>query len=335
MTVHDRQIAPVQEPWRRGWAAAIKDKLSRLWTYRWSIELDGQRYDVRLEAGWKRNTFVVTSSGETLAREELNFYAEPFRLQELVVEGASGSLLAFRTAPCNVLSYGLEIARDGVVVFRSHPDPFAALEAIQKMSTFGSSLEGKRQAVKGKEFYPALVTDICLGLFLYIAAKYMSLRDVAILGAAVVLTLMLVDWTVERVFSRKLCLTGGVSGFGVLMLLLSAAFAWLVDNELAIMLKSSVLGLITAVLFAIDAMLGGKYIGKPAMQYLTFVDLDPRRFSWASAMAAASQSLLSAAIAIWLSRDTWLFYKHWVGPVLGLTLGLVVLWKARRRSVPQ
>jgi hypothetical protein len=321
-------------------AAAIKDKLSRIWTYRWSVQLDGRRYDVGLEAGWGRNTFVVASTGETLASEELNFGATPFRLQELVVEGASGSLLAFRTAPRNSYSYGLEIARDGTVVYQSHPDPFAALgavqETIQKRSTLGSSEESKRQAEKSNEIYPALATDVCVGLFLYIAAGYMSLRDVAILGAAVVLALMLVDWTAERLFSRKVRLTGGLSGFGVVMLLLSAAFAWLVDNELAIMLKSSVFGLITAVLFAIDAMVGGKYIGEPTRQYLlTFMDLDPRRFSWASAMATATQSLLSAAIAIWLSRDTWLFYNYWVGPILGLTLFIVVLWKARQRSVPQ
>ena len=315
--------------------AGIKDRLSRVWTYRWSVKLDGRRYDVRLECGWRRNTFVVASGGETLAREELNFYAEPFRLQELVVKGASGGLLAFRTAPRNLYSYGLELTLDGTVVYRSHPEPFAALRTIQQVSNFGRSEEGKRQAEKSKEFYPALAADVCVGLLLYIAAGYMSLRDVAILGAAVVLALMLVDWTAERLFSRRLSLTGGVSALGVLMLVLSAGFAWLVDNELAIKLKSSVLGLIAAVMLAIDAMVGGKYIGKRATQYITFVDLDPRRFSWGSAMATAAQSLLSAAIAIWLSRDTWLFYRHWVGPTLGFALGVIVLWKSRRQSVPQ
>jgi intracellular septation protein A len=146
---------------------------------------------------------------------------------------------------------------------------------------------------------------------------------------------MLVDWGAERLLSRKLSLSGGLSALGVLMLLLSAAFAWLVDNELAIMLKSSVLGLIGAALLATDAMLGGKYVGKRMSQYLTFMDIDPRRFSWGSAMAAAGQSLLSAATAIWLSRDTWLFYRHWVGPTLGIALGALVLWKSRRQSVPQ
>jgi hypothetical protein len=68
-------------------------------------------------------------------------------------------------------------------------------------------------------------------------------------------------------------------------------------------------------------------------QYITFVDIDPRRFSWGSAMAGASQSLLSAAVAIWLSRDIWLLYRHWIGPVLGLTLGIIVLVKSRRKPV--
>jgi intracellular septation protein A len=315
--------------------AAIKDRLGRLWTYRWSVTLDGQRYDIRLECRWRCNSFAVTSGGECLAREVLDFYAEPFRLQELAVKTASGGLLTFRTAPRNLLSYGLEVARDGAVVHQSHPHPLAGLAAVQKISTFGSSAEGRRQAEQGKEIYPAIAADIAVGLLLYLAVGYMSLREVAVLGAAAVLLLMLVDWTAERLFLRKLHLTGGFSGLGVIMLLASAAFAWLVDSELAIMLKSSLLGLLGALLLASDAMLGGKYIGRRMSQYITFIDVDPRRFAWGSAMAAATQSLLSGVIAIWLSRDAWLFYKHWIGPLLAFTLGAVVLWKSRRKSVPQ
>lgn len=315
--------------------ARIKDRLSRVWTYRWSVLLGGQRYDVRLECGWRCNTFMVALGGKSLAREVLDFHAEPFRLQELAVKGESGSLLTFRTAPRNFLSYGLEVVHGGAVAYRSHPEPFAALRTIQKISSFGASVEGKHQAEQGKAVYPTLAADICVGLLLYIAAGYMSLRDTAILGAATVLLLMLADWSVERVFSRKLNLAGGFSALGVVMLLSSAAFAWLVDNELAIKLKSSVLGLMAAVMFAMDATLGGKYIGRRASQLITFIAIDPRRFSWGSAMVAAGQSLLSAATAIWLSLNAWLFYKHWVGPALAFGLGALVLWKSRRQAAQQ
>jgi hypothetical protein len=149
-----------------------------------------------------------------------------------------------------------------------------------------------------------------------------------------VLLLMLVDWTAKRAFRRHLNLSGGLSGLGVVMLLASAAFAWLVENELAIMLRSSILGLLAAVVLAIDAMLDGRHIGQRASRLITIVDLDPRRFAWGSAMAAGAQSLLSAAVAVWLSRDAWLVYRHWIGPVLGVALGIVVLWKARRRPAP-
>jgi intracellular septation protein A len=321
--------------------AAIKDRLTRVWTYRWSVTLDGLRYDVRLECRWHCNTFVVASHGETLACEVLNFYSEPFRLQELVVERPSGSRIAFRTGPATMLVYGLEVVADGSVAYRSRPDPFATLAMMQNMLNFVEKLgDGARQADdraiarNRRNVFPAIAADIGVGLLLYFAAGYMSLRDTAILGAAVVLLLMLVDWVTERLLRRDLNLSGGLSSFGVIMLLSSAAFAWLVENELAIMLKSSVLGLLAAGMLAIDAMLGGRYIGKRAVALIGIANLDPRRFSWGSAMAAGAKSLLGATIAIWLSRDAWLLYRHWIGPTLAIALSIVVLWKARQQRAP-
>lgn len=315
-------------------ASALKRRLGRVWTYRWTIDIDGARYDVRLESGWRRNSLVVATGGVDIAREDLDFYAEPFRMQEVVVARPNGGPLAFRSAPRTFYSYGFEVAGDGGTIHRSHPEPFGALAAMQKLSNFGNSADGKRQAEKSRELYPALATDFAVGMMLYFAAGYMSLRNVAILGAAVMLSLMVVDWAADRLLSRKLNLTAGLSGLGVLMLLLSAGFAWLVDNDLAIQLKSSVLGLIAALLFAIDAMLGGRYLGERTVRYITFVDLDPRRFSSGTAIVTAGQSLLSGSIALWLSRDTWLFYKHWIWPLLGITLAALVLWKARKPAAP-
>jgi intracellular septation protein A len=322
--------------------AAIKDRLRRVWTYRWSVTVDGRRYDVRLESGWRTNTFAVASNGEERASEVLDFYAEPFRLQELAVKDPSGGLLTFRTGPHSIFTYGLEVVRDGSVVHRSHPEPFAAMGAIEKISNFGWTQDSRQDPSKedsnlpagqARLLYAALAADVCVSALLYFAAGYMSLRNVALLGAAVVLAMMLADWTAERFFNRKLNLTGGFSALGIVMLLLSAGFAWLVDNELAIMLKSSVLGLISAAVLAGDAVFGGRYIGERASQLITFVRVDPRRWSWGTAMAVAGQSLLSAAIALWLSRDAWLFYKHWVASALAFGLGMTVLWVARRRTV--
>ncbi len=128
-----------------GIAERLKGRLGRVWTYRWSVEIDGQRYDARLESGWRTNVFVVSSGGVELAREALDFYAEPFRLQELIVAGAGGQSLSFRTAPRTFYSYGLEVARDGTIVHQSHPNPFGALAAVQKLSSFGDSEEAKER----------------------------------------------------------------------------------------------------------------------------------------------------------------------------------------------
>ena len=74
-----------------------------------------------------------------------------------------------------------------------------------------------------------------------------------------------------------------------------------------------------------------RYIGERITRVIKFFDIDPKRFSGFSALVTAAQSALSASIAIWLSKDAWLLYKHWIGPLLGIGLGIWVLMKSRRK----
>ncbi|HRD76323.1 MAG TPA: hypothetical protein PK264_10330 [Hyphomicrobiaceae bacterium] len=301
--------------------AKLRRMLWKYWTYRWQVSVDGEVYDVRHEVGWTSNVLTVSRGGAQLASEALNYHREPFRLQEVAVDTPGGPL-TFQTAPRTWLSYGLRVLRGETIVHQSHADPFALLPTMLKVTGFGTSEVGKAQVAASKQYYPAMAVDFAMGVILYFAAGFMSLRDVAILGAALIFAVQFAEWILDRLLGRKTNLTGGLSVLGVFFLLLSAGFAWLVDNDLAIQLKSSILGLISAAVLAVDAIYDGRYIGVRIARFFTFIEIDPRRFSGLSALVAAGQSTLSAAIALFLSKNAWLFYRHWIGPALGLALGL-------------
>lgn len=306
----------------------------RLWTYRWRVALPEGTYVVRLESGLTTNVFAVAVDGADLVSEALNFYQEEFRLQELRLPVDGGELI-FQTAPRNWYSYGLRVSRDGETVFESHPEPFAMLSTLKAIATFGSSDAGKVQRERGREFLPAIAADISLAFILYIAAGYMSLRDTALLGVGIGLSLHVVQWALDRLAARKINLTGGLSTFAIAMLALSAATAWLLQSDLAIQLKPTVLGLVGAAILIVDGWLGGPYLGRRMARYITFMDIDPQRMSLASGLVAVVMALLNGVVALGMSRDAWLLYKYWVSPALGIGLGLYALVKSRKPKSAQ
>lgn len=309
----------------------LADRLSRYWTYRWPFEFEHRRYEARLECGWRRNILELSSEGRDLASNTLNFFEEDFRLQELSV-ALPGGELTLQAAPRTWFSYGLRVSRGSEIIYQSHENPFAMLTTVRAIATFGTSEAGKRQAAQSREHYPAMLADLAVGLIVYVAAISMSLQKAALVGVAATLLLHPLQWSINRFTSPGINLTGGVSAFAVVLLMLSAAFAWLMESELAIQLRPSALGLAAAACLAADAWTGGKYFGQRIARYVSFVELDPARLSWGSAFIAVVTASLNAAIALGLSRDTWLLYKFWISPCLSLVLGLWALARARKSS---
>lgn len=317
-----------------GLASRVAARLQKIWTYRWpQLAISGSDYSARLESGWRRNVFVVAADGQDVASDTLQFYEEEFRLQELRLPSPDGELV-FQTAPRGWYSYGLRVVRDGNILFQSHPEPFAYLQTIRAITAFRKSEAGKRQTEAARKVWPSIMVDFAFGFMFYIAAGFMSLREVALLGVAAGLALHCVQWLFDRVMTNRIELTGGLSTFGIFMLVASAGFAWLLDSDLAIQLRGSALGLLGAACLGVDAWLGGKYFGSRLAKYVTFVTLDPRKLALGSALVAAVMAVLNGAIALGLSRDTWLLYKYWLSPVLGMALGAWVLLKARTPPPP-
>ncbi|MGA8056098.1 MAG: hypothetical protein WCA12_19940 [Burkholderiales bacterium] len=101
----------------------------------------------------------------------------------------------------------------------------------------------------------AIATDIALGVLFFVAARLTDLRSAALIAAGPGLALVLLQRFV------RVNLLGGLALFGIVMRLVSAAFSWVFDSELAVQMKSTAIGLIGAAFFAIDALRGGRYLG--------------------------------------------------------------------------
>lgn len=177
---------------------------------------------------------------------------------------------------------------------------------------------------------PAIATDIGLGLLFFTLGKLSDLRTAALITAAVGLALLPVQWLLNRLLPRRIDLLGGLALFGVLMMLLSAGFSWWFDSEFAVQLKSTVLGGIGAAVFGVDALFGGRVMGRRLKTYLAYPDIDLRRLSAGMAAVGFTMAALNLAVACLFSKDTWLYYTTWADVLVVLVLTHVALQWARR-----
>lgn len=305
-----------------------------LWTYRFAPEIDGRRYDVRLRAGLSAATLQASDGHGASADDHLQYSKEPYRIQRVTLPSPGGAL-HFDVAPRSWYAYGLRVtAADGRVLHESHPDPFAYFPVLQKRLASQAGSNSQVDTARMKKNAPAIATDIALGLVFFITAKLTDLRTAALTAAAIGIALYGVQWLLNRVLDAmkrpRIDLLGGLAMFGIVMLLISAAFSWYFYSERAVQLKSTYLGLLVAAFFAIDAWRGAPYLGKRLSLYIAYNDVDPQRLAYGFALVGAAMASVNALVAFTVSKDLWLYYSLWGDMVLAIGLSMWVIERARR-----
>lgn len=300
-----------------------------LWTYRFRPQIEGRAFDVSLQAAltWSR---LTVSDGVTRGDDTLRYYQEPYRLQTVQLGD-----LVFETGPRSWLGVGLRVRRGDEVLHQSHPDPFAFLPKMQQMTARkAQGADPNIDTARMKKNAPAIITDIALGLLFFVVAKFTDLRTAALVAAGAGIALYGVQWVLNRVFDRlgrpRLDLLGGLAMFGIVMLLISAAFSWYFDSERAVQLKSTYMGLLAASFFAIDAWRGAPYLGKRLALYIAYNDIDPQRLAAGFAIVGAAMALVNAALVFTVSKDWWLYYNLWGDMLLAVGLSMWAIERARR-----
>ena len=303
----------------------------KIWTYHFPIEIEGTHYALRFEAGLSGSRLVLTHQGREL-EDRQKFDTGVYRLHRLALDSAHGQLI-FELGPRTAWSYGVLVSRHGQEIYRSHPEPFAYLDRVQRMMAKVKPASAENNALdfsRLKTQAPAIATDIALGMLFFVMGKLGDLRTAALVTAAVGLALVPIQWLINRFSPRKIDLLGGLALFGVGVMLLSAGFSWYFDSEFMVQLKATVIGGLVACAFGADALAGGRWLGRRVMTYMVYTDLDAQRLSAGFCAMGLAMAGANLAVATLLSKDAWLWYTLWGDLLLVLVLSQFAVKWARR-----
>ncbi|KPF69646.1 hypothetical protein IP84_04445 [beta proteobacterium AAP99] len=231
---------------------------------------------------------------------------------------------------------GLVVRIDDRVVHESHPGKRIAWPEWSRNMVLKASggsdpaaqaraqAEQARQSEQWNRNKYSIYVDIALGLLFFVVAKYSNLTTAALVGAGAGLAIVVVQRFV------RVDLLGGLAMFGIFMLMVSAGFSLVFDDEDMVKMKGTVLGLFVAGLMLSDALgNGGRYFGVRMQRYI-LQPIDPARFTLGLGAVGLFMAVLNWLVAKVASTDTWLFYTTFVDIVISVALFFVVLKFARR-----
>jgi intracellular septation protein A len=300
-----------------------------LWTYRRPFRVDGHAGLVVARSTMQGLVTILLIDGVEVARDHTPS-AGPgsTRPHHLATTLPGGADIRVEAGFLSWLSVGIAVSRDGVLIHESHPGrPIALPERAARMmeKAGGGSTDGDYDpGALGRNRTPILV-DIALGLIFYFVARATDLTTAALLAAFAGLALA----AVQRL--TKIDLLGGMALFGIVMLLISAGLAFAFQSDDAVKWRTTVMGLIGASLFFLDALTGGRRIGAGMARYLPYRDMDVRRLAFGMGTVGFLMALLNIVALRLLSTDAWLFYTTFVDIILIMAMATFVFQWARRR----
>jgi intracellular septation protein A len=289
-----------------------------LWRYRQRFDAAGQAVVVTTRTYATRWDTDVQLDGKVVATTGASYFApDGLANHSLIMRLADGRDLAVTAGYNSWTTVGV-VARIGdATLFESHPGRVLALP--QSANRMMEGTYGKNGNVaKMRENWPSIACDIALGLLFYVVAKLTDLPTAAIVSACAGLALV----AVQRFVTVDLL--GGMALFGTVMLLISAAFSIAFQSDWAVMMRSTIIGGISALVFLGDAALGGRRLGPRLARYMPG-DPDPRRLMLGMGLGGVGMALVNGATAMLGSKDQWLFYTTFLDTPLAFALVLVTV----------
>ncbi len=304
----------------------------RLWLYKRPFALGVEHecwllFDARMTG--VTSTLVV--DGEEVASDVTPIAGpDAVRNHHLAATLPDGRRLEVEAGYISWWSIGIAVRVDGTLVHESHPgrriaypERFAKTVAKQQP---GAVPAGYAPDKLKRNKVPILV-DIATALLFFLVAKLTDLKTAALVGAAVGLGLVVVQRFV------KVDLIGGMMLFGVFMLLVSAGFAILFEDEEVIKHRSTIVGLVGATCFLFDGLvLKGRKLGCGLDRYMAYDDIDPRRLSIGMGLTGLVMAGGNSLVAWAFPTDFWLLYTTFLDIPVSIALIFWAISWARKGS---
>jgi len=316
----------------------------RTWTYRFRFSLsDGREGQVNVPTGFKGFASSLRIDGIEVA----NAFT-PLSLSNLSDDLAKPHLLEARLNPSETLrvevgyltalKMGIRVFLNGALIHESHPG-----KALDYLARQGAQLAAQdvklqddpdyqknmaelkklgSQKEKFKRNWPSLAVDIGLGFVFFFVAKWTDLTTAAIWGAVAGLALVVIQQ-----FVKSVDLLGGLALFGIVMMLISAGYAFVFQDEYLIQMRTTVMGGLGAALYLVDGAFGGKYLGERTARYFFMPDIVPRRLALALGGISIIMALLNWGVVKLVSKDIWLYYTTFGDFIIAVVLfSLAIKW---------
>ena len=170
----------------------------------------------------------------------------------------------------------------------------------------------------------SIYADLGLGALFFVVGKVSGdLTLAALVGAGAGLTLVVIQRFV------RVDLLGGFAVFGTVMLLISAIFSIAFQSEFMVQMKSTVLGILTAMLFFADGLFRrGAYFGERMQRYMP-ERIDTGRMALGLGVLGLTMAGANYAVASLFSEDAWLTYTTFLDMPLSIVLAYAVFFWAR------
>lgn len=294
----------------------------RYWQYRHQLAIAG--HDVRLFidahfTSWESRLLIdgVQQASHRATMSSPDFVAN----HHLAATLPDGRQLDVECGYNSWVTTGAAARVDGQLLWESHPGrPIALPKAAQAMASPERVAQSKAQMAQLKRNWPAMACDLAIGLLFYVVAKQVDLPTAAITSALAGIALAVVQRFV------KVDLLGGLARFGIVMGLISAGLAIAFQDDRAVMMRSTIMGTLSALAFLGDAAVGGRWLGKGLSNYMPF-PMNPRRLAMGLGLLGLTSAAVEQSVIIWGGKDAWLNWTTFIElPVSFALIMLIMRW---------
>ena len=258
-------------------------------------------------------TFVHTLAGDgaDTTRVEVGY----FNWWSVGIAVLEGQQKVYESHPGRDVRFGESLMSE--ITSREAPAPDTAPNRAADMAALSQS--------KWQRNKYSIYADLVLGALFFIVGKATGdLALAALVGAGAGLALVAVQRFV------RVDLLGGFAVFGTIMLLISAGFSLLLQDDYWVQMKSTVLGILTASVFMIDGVFRqGAYFGARIERYMP-LRLHHDRIAIGMSGMGLAMAGANYYVANQFSEDFWLTWTTFLDLPVSMALFYAVIFWARK-----